>query len=92
MAAQTMLGDWQMTIGPNPLVSGFARLRYSLLKPGLATLNAFDVTGRTVLTQTLVTGRTGATNLDLRRLAAGVYLMKVTAEGLSITQKLVVER
>jgi hypothetical protein len=92
MATQTMLGDWQMTIGPNPLVSGFARLSYSLPKPGLATLNAFDVTGRTVLTQTLVTGRSGATNLDLRRLAAGVYLMKVTAEGLSITQKLVVER
>jgi hypothetical protein len=91
MAAQTMLGDWQMAISPNPLVSGFARLRYSLPRAGLATLSVFDVTGRTVLTQTLATGRTGATNLDLRRLAAGAYLMKVTAEGLSTTQKLVVE-
>ncbi len=92
MAAQTMLSDWQMTIGPNPLVSGFARLRYSLPRAGLATLSAFDVMGRTVLTQTLATGRTGATNLDLRRLAAGVYLVKVATEDLSTTEKLVVER
>jgi hypothetical protein len=51
----------------------------------------FDVTGRTVLTQTLAAGRTGTAGLDLRKLEAGVYLAKVTAEGFSATQKLVVE-
>jgi hypothetical protein len=78
-------------IVPNPLSGGLATLRYSLPKAGLATLNVFDVTGRTVLTQTLAAGRTGTAGLDLRKLEAGVYLAKVTAEGFSATQKLVVE-
>ena len=91
MAAQTTLGSWQLAISPNPLASGLAVLRYSLPKAGLATLNVFDVAGRTVLTQTLATGRTGAANLDLRRLKAGVYLVKVTADSFSTTQKLVVQ-
>lgn len=67
-------------------------LRYSLPKAGLATLNVFDVTGRAVLDQTLAAGRTGTADLDLRKLEAGVYLVKVTAEGFSTMQKLVVER
>jgi hypothetical protein len=51
----------------------------------------FDVAGRTVLNQTIAAGRTGTASLDLRQLEAGVYLVKVTAEGFSTTQKLVVE-
>jgi hypothetical protein len=61
------------------------------LSGGLATLNVFDVTGRTVLTQTVAAGRTGTAGLDLRKLEAGVYLAKVTVDGFSATQKLVVE-
>jgi N-acetylneuraminic acid mutarotase len=85
------IGSISFAIAPNPLSGGLATLRYSLPKAGLATLNVFDVTGRTVLTQTLATGRTGTAGLDLRKLGAGVYLVKVTAEGFSTTQKLVVE-
>jgi hypothetical protein len=51
----------------------------------------FDVAGRTVLTQTMALGQTGASSLDLRRLKAGVYLVEVTTEGYSTTQKLEVE-
>jgi hypothetical protein len=91
MAAQATLGDWHLAISPNPLASGFAVLRYSLPKVGLATLSVFDVTGRTMLTQTLAAGRTGTASLDLRKLGAGVYVVKVAAEGFSTTQKLVVE-
>jgi len=100
MAAQTTLGDWQIAISPNPLASGFAMLRYSLphcrtgaveAKAGMAMLNVFDVTGRTVLSQTLAVGRTGTASLDLRKLKMGVYLVKVTTEDFSTTQKLVVE-
>ncbi|HTW90292.1 MAG TPA: T9SS type A sorting domain-containing protein, partial [bacterium] len=58
---------------------------------GLVTLSVFDVTGRTVVAQTMAAGRTGTANLDLRKLDAGVYLVKVATEGYSATQKLVVE-
>jgi hypothetical protein len=90
-AGSVEMGGVTFAIVPNPLSGGLATLRYSLPKAGLATLNVFDVTGRTVLTQTLAAGRTGTAGLDLRKLEAGVYLAKVTAEGFSATQKLVVE-
>ena len=83
-------GRTLVLIAPNPL-GQYATVRYNLPKAGLATLNVFDVTGRTVMTQTLVAGRTGTASLDLRKLEAGVYLVKVTTEGFSTTQKLVVE-
>ncbi len=91
MATSTVVGDWQFTISPNPLATGFAVLRYSLPRAGLATLNVFDVVGRAVLMQTMALGRTGTASLDLRKLEAGVYLVKVTTEGFSMTQKLGVE-
>jgi len=90
-AGATEIGSVSFAIAPNPLSGGFATVRYSLPKAGLATLNVFDVTGRTVLTQTMAAGRTGTSSLDLRKLEAGVYLVKVTTEGFSTTQKLVVE-
>jgi len=90
-AGTTEIGAPSFAIAPNPLAGGFATVRYSLPRAGLATLNVFDVTGRTVLTQTLAAGRTGTASLDLRKLEAGVYLVKVTTEGFSTTQKLVVE-
>ena len=80
-----------VSITPNPL-SRTATVRYSLPKAGLATLDVYDVTGRDVLTQTMAVGRTGTVSLDLRKLKAGVYVVKVTTEGFSTTQKLVVER
>ena len=66
-------------------------LRYNLPKAGLATLNVFNVAGRKVLSRTMALGRTGTARLDLRKLEAGVYIVKVEAEGFSTAQKLVVE-
>jgi hypothetical protein len=91
MAGSTQIGSVSFAIAPNPLSGGLATVRYSLPKAGLATLYVYDVTGRTVLTQTMAAGRTGTAGLDLRQLEAGVYLVKVTTEGFSATQKLVVE-
>ncbi len=79
-----------VSIAPNPL-GRHATVRYSLPEAGPVTFNVFDVTGRMVLEQTLAARRTGTAGLDLRKLEAGVYLVKVTAEGLSSTQKLVVQ-
>jgi hypothetical protein len=91
MAGSFDVGNVSFAIAPNPLSGGFATIRYSLPKAGPATLHIYDVTGRTVLTQTMVAGRTGTASLDLRKLDAGVYLVKVATEGFSTTQKLVVQ-
>jgi hypothetical protein len=91
MSEQLAAGIEQLRVVPNPLASGFATLRYSLPGAGMATVRVCDVTGRIVLTGT-VTGRKGSTALDLRRLNAGVYLVKVTSADCTVTQKLVVQR
>jgi hypothetical protein len=80
-----------LAITPNPL-GGLATLRYSLPRGGLAMLDVFDVAGRAVLTQTIAAGQNGTASLDLRKLKVGVYMVRVTSDGVSITQKLVVER
>jgi hypothetical protein len=77
---------------PNPLAGTFATVRYSLPGNGPAVLSVWDVTGQTVLEQPLAAARAGTASLDLRRLAAGVYLVRVTTDGFSVTQKLVVQR
>jgi hypothetical protein len=81
-----------MAVNPNPLATGYATLRYSLPKSGVVMLNVYDVTGRSVITRTLNTGRTGSTALDLRNLSAGVYLVKLSSDSFQTSQKLVVER
>jgi hypothetical protein len=83
-------GRVSVSIAPNP-IGKQATVRYSLPRAGPATLDLFDVTGRTVLSQTLAARRTGTTGLDLRHLKAGVYVARVQAAGFSATQKLVVE-
>ncbi len=92
MAERLAIGDWRLAIAPNPIVSGYAALHYSLPKAGPATLRIFDVAGRSVLTQTLSAARTGTATLDLRVLSNGVYLVKLRAEGCNVTQKVVVRR
>jgi hypothetical protein len=89
MAAQTTVRDRQLAISPNPLASGFAMLRCSLPKAGSATLEVFNASGRLVHSSFGI--RNSEFRLDLRSMPAGVYLVKVTTEGFSTTQKLVVE-
>ncbi len=79
-------------VGPSPTVAGYATLRYSLPSSGPASVRVYDVTGRGVLTRSLVAGRTGTVSLDLRELSAGVYLVKLTSADFTASQKLVVER
>ena len=86
-------GEWRMGIAPNPLSSGFATLRYSLPRPGTATVTVFDVAGRSVFS-TRSPGHltTGSLPLDLRSLSGGVYLVKLEADNFTQTQKLVVQK
>ncbi len=80
-----------MTLGPNPLTGNTALLRWSLPAAAPATVQVYDITGRTVLVRSLAAGRSGATSLDLRGLAAGVYLVRLTAGDYTAAQKLVIE-
>ena len=83
------VGRASFTIAPNPLRRQ-ATVRYSL--PGPATLQVYDATGREVMSQTVAASGKGTAQLDLRRLKAGVYAVRVKADGFSKTQKLVIER
>jgi hypothetical protein len=91
MAGKTVIAQG-VSITPNPLASGFAVLRYSLPKAGSAQLSVYNVAGQTVVSQTLVAGRSGIVNLDLKHLSNGVYLVKLSSEGFVNSQKLVVQR
>jgi hypothetical protein len=85
------VGKVRVHVEPNPLASGVALLRFSLPAAGPAQVTVFDVTGRQVSGRSLALGRTGSFAVDLRDLAAGVYLIKLSSGGFTGTQKLVVE-
>ena len=90
-AEENAFGRASFTIAPNPLART-ATVYYNLPHAGSVTLDVYDVTGRTALSRMIATGRLGTEALDLRELGAGVYMVKVKADGFSSTQKLVVER
>jgi len=85
-------GNVSFAVAPNPLSDGLATIRYSLPKSGAAELSVYNVAGQRVVARTLVLGRSGSVNLDLRQLAGGVYMMKLRSRGVTFTQKLVVQR
>ncbi|MBN2465178.1 T9SS type A sorting domain-containing protein [candidate division WOR-3 bacterium] len=90
-AQENAVGRASFTITPNPL-GRFATVRYSVPGAGAATLDVYDATGREVLSQMISVERAGVAILDLRRLEAGVYIVRAKTDGFCTTQKLVVER
>ena len=95
LAARLPLGDFRLAIAPNPLSSGFATLSFAGAPrhPGTrpALLSIFDITGRCVR-QSAIRNLQSAIALDLRAIPAGVYLVRVEADELTATRKLVVQR
>jgi hypothetical protein len=92
MAERTAISDWQLAISPNPLATGFVHLAVggtALSRPALVRL--YDASGRCVGAWKPLL-RNGAADLDLRHLAAGVYLVKVEVDDFTATQRLVVQR
>jgi len=90
MAERTAIGEWRLAISPNPVVSGVATVRLSTPLSGPASLRIYDATGRCVQSTTCIL-KSGMP-LDLRSMAAGVYLVKIEAGDHTATQRLVVER
>jgi hypothetical protein len=91
MAASTTLAGGRITIGPSPLVGGLVHLNVGRASSQSATVRLYDASGRSVAVWQPVL-QNGAAELDVRHLTAGVYLVRVETEGLSATQKLVIER
>jgi hypothetical protein len=79
-----------MTIAPNPLASGFVTVRFSSPLRSPATLAIYNAAGRLVHSSFGI--RTSSFRLDLRSIPAGVYVVKLTSEGYTSSQKLVVQR
>ena len=80
-------------VAPNP-VRGTARLTFVLSAPGPVRLALYDVRGREVavlMEPPRPAGRHTA-RLDVRGLAAGVYVLRLEANGAVRTQRLVVAR
>ncbi|MFO7639093.1 MAG: T9SS type A sorting domain-containing protein, partial [bacterium] len=92
MAGELPAGVPFVKLGPNPVTSGLATLRYSLPKAGPASIHVYDVSGRNVLSRGVAASRSGAVSLDLRNLSAGIYLVKLEADGYEVTRKLVVQQ
>jgi hypothetical protein len=51
----------------------------------------YDASGRLVFNSSLVT-RNSSLSLDLRSLSTGIYLVRLSADGFTATQKLVLQR
>jgi len=93
MAGPSTIYDVRFSISPNPIASGFATISYSLSKQGPLSVTVFDVAGRSVFsTWSLGHSTTGSLPLDLRGLRAGVYLVRLDADGRTQSRKLVVQR
>ena len=81
-----------LVISPNPLSTGFARVRYDRFLGGAATLRVYDAAGRAVLTRSLILGPRGTIDLDLRTLSAGTYFVRLSDRGGNSTSKLVINQ
>jgi hypothetical protein len=83
-----------MRVSPNPLRAGFATVvfgaRSELLDNSVMSLRIHDATGRLVLHSSLGI-RNSSFPLDLRSLPPGVYMVRLTADSYSATQKLIVQ-
>ncbi|NPV14293.1 T9SS type A sorting domain-containing protein [candidate division WOR-3 bacterium] len=90
MAEQVNANRFGFSVAPNPVVKGYGLLSYSVPQQAPARLTVYDVTGRDVMHLTFVASGTGTRNLDLRSLAAGVYLVKFESAGYNASQKLIV--
>jgi hypothetical protein len=82
----------QLRFAPNPVRGAVANLNYVLPQAEPVTLTVFDAAGRVVQGERVQFARAGSQRLDVGRLAAGVYLVRVESEQFSVKEKLVISR
>ncbi|WP_205501980.1 T9SS type A sorting domain-containing protein [Rufibacter psychrotolerans] len=80
-----------MSVYPNPVTNGTVSLRFQAPLEGNATIRLVDMSGRVLHQQVLASmGSEVPVNLSGLGLKAGVYLISVTANGVSTTQRIMV--
>jgi hypothetical protein len=85
--------DFRVEVVPNPSASGLATLRFSPGNVRSANVTVAGVDGRVVLARSIETCATkGTYTLDISRLEAGMYIVRLESGGRRATQKLVVGR
>ena len=85
--------DFRFEVAPNPSASGLATLRFSPGNVRSANVTVAGVDGRVVLARSIETCATkGTYTLDISRLEAGMYIVRLESGGRRATQKLVVGR
>jgi hypothetical protein len=83
------------SIGPNPATTGVLDVAFSLGGEAPATLTLVDVGGRAVATNSIAGGSVGRRTLrfgERARLAPGVYLVRLTQAGRTLSRKAIVLR
>jgi len=79
-----------VTVGPNPVATGFTTVRFAGMQD-TKSVSVYDAQGRLVLQRVLAAGQDmGSVRLDLRRLSAGTYSLRVAGEGQVRTTRLVI--
>lgn len=81
-------------IVPNPLVNQSARISFQPDQrlSGNIQFSIYDLAGNAVVNSNLPARRDGIYQVDLGRLANGIYLLRMSAPGVDAAQKLVVQR
>lgn len=80
------------SVGPNP-ATATATVRYRLAGAGEATVEVLDLLGRRVaVTAGASTPGAHAATVDVRALAAGLYVVRVAQNGMAVTTRLAVAR
>ncbi|MEO0073123.1 MAG: T9SS type A sorting domain-containing protein, partial [candidate division WOR-3 bacterium] len=90
-AARAASGRSADLVLPNPVFRRRLRLYGSFAQRGQVTARFFDAAGRQVLVEQLDFSGTGTAELDVARLAAGVYLFRLDGQGFSTMRKLIVK-
>ena len=72
------------SVYPNPTNTG--KVTISSANTAAVTVNGFDVLGKQVINTTLINN-----TLDVSNLKAGVYILKISQDGASVTKKLVIK-
>jgi hypothetical protein len=90
MGRKVNLGDFKLTIAPNPAVN-VAAVRYSIPVAGPVTFKVYNVTGALVKSHTIANPtKEGVFLVD--KLPAGVYILRFNTGDIRVSRKLVLEK
>ena len=84
------LGGYSVAVEPNPVVNNMLRVRISIPKESRTLLSLISMDGRLIQTKELtIAGGTNFVEIDISRLANGIYIISALIDNNIITQKLI---